>query len=185
MKHINYILLASYLLLLANLLAQSTTNPTYVGEQICRDCHHMQGNRNQHNQWQSSKHSQAYAVLYKKESKEIAELSGIDIEPYESPICLGCHTTAYNVEEWERDDTFRIQDGVQCELCHGPGSDYIDADIMKNREAAARAGLVFLQERDCMICHKEKNSHVTVLDSKLFDYDLALQEIHIMDGVAH
>ena len=56
--------------------------------------------------WRKSKHARAYAALFKPEAKEIAELSGIDIEPFKSPICLGCHTTAYNEEEWERDPSF-------------------------------------------------------------------------------
>ncbi len=160
-----------------NLSAQQPADRIYVGEQVCRQCHHQQGNRDQFNIWRQSKHAQAHSVLFKPESKEIAELSGIDIEPWESPICLGCHTTAYNVEEWERDDTFRFEDGVQCELCHGPGSDYIDADIMRDRDKAIRAGLKKTQKRDCMICHKEKNSHVSVLNSKIFDFDSAFAAI--------
>jgi len=124
-----------------------------------------------------SKHAKAYAALFKPQAKEIAELSGIDIEPFKSPICLGCHTTAYNEEEWERDPSFRFEDGIQCEQCHGPGSEYIDETIMSDREKASLAGLKYPEKRDCLICHKEKNSHVTVLGSKNFDYERGLQII--------
>jgi len=158
-------------------LAQNTSNNVYVGEQVCRNCHHMQGNRDQYRKWRSTKHAQAYSALFMPESKEIAELSGIDIEPFDSPICLGCHTTAYNVEKWERDATFRFKDGVQCELCHGPGSEYIDEDVMRDRNRSVQAGLKTPQERDCMICHKEKNSHISVVNSKKFNYEAALKEI--------
>jgi len=159
------------------IFGQSGNDQYYVGESECRKCHHINGNRNQYNNWRLSKHADAYTALFMPESKEIAELSGIDVEPFESPICLGCHTTAYDVEAWERDDTFKMEDGVQCELCHGPGSGYRALEIMKNWDLAVQAGLKFPNERLCMICHKEKGSHTAVLDVKEFNYEKALAEI--------
>jgi YVTN family beta-propeller protein len=149
----------------------------YVGEKVCRSCHHLQGNRNQYSPWKESKHAKAFISLFKEEAIEIAEMSGIDIEPFKSPICLGCHTTAYYEEDWERDPSFYFEDGVQCELCHGPGSEYIDVEIMQDKEKAISAGLKYPQERDCLVCHKEKNSHITVLNSKKFEFEDALQTI--------
>lgn len=107
----------------------------------------------------------------------MAELSGVNVDPYKSPICLGCHTTAYDVETWERDNSFHFEDGVQCELCHGTGCEYIDAGIMRNRETAMQAGLILPGERECLVCHKEKGSHTAVLPVKIFDYKKVLQEI--------
>jgi len=164
-----------YIFLIGN--SQKSQDRVYVGEKVCRSCHHLQGNRNQYNPWRMSKHANAYSSLFNSESIEIAELSGIDIEPFNSPICLGCHTTAYNEEDWERDPSFHFEDGVQCEQCHGPGSDYIDVDIMQDREEAIKSGLKYPQKRDCLVCHKEKNSHVAVLNSKKFVYEEALQII--------
>jgi len=94
----------------------------YVGAQTCGRCHHGQAQGNQHSLWRNGKHALAYAALAKPEAKRIAELSGIPQEPQEAPICLGCHATAADTEDWEKEDTFRIEDGVQCELCHGAGS---------------------------------------------------------------
>ncbi len=159
------------------LFGQQFKDRVYVGERACRKCHHLAGERDQFNPWRLSKHAIAYATLSKPEAKEIAELSGIDVDPHESPICLGCHTTAYNVEAWERDDSFRAEDGVQCELCHGPGSEYMDASIMRDSERAMRAGLLMPKKRDCMVCHKEKSSHMAVLNVKKYDYEKALKEI--------
>jgi len=164
-----YILISGY-----NLYSQDRV---YVGEKVCRKCHHLQGNRDQYNPWRMSKHADAYAALLKPEAKQIAELSGIDIEPFKSPVCLGCHTTAYNEEAWERDPSFHFEDGVQCEQCHGPGSSYIDPEVMYIKEKAIQAGLKFPEKRDCMVCHKEKNSHVTVLNSKIFIHEEGLQTI--------
>ena len=163
--------------LVSDLSAQTSDEHIYVGEKVCRQCHNLPGSRDQYNPWRLSKHARAYSSLFKPEAKEIAELSGIDIEPQKSPICLGCHTTAYNVEEWEREETFHFEDGVQCELCHGPGSEYSDPETMRDSNKAAAAGLIYPQKRRCLICHKEKNSHVTVLHSEKFDYDVFLARI--------
>ena len=159
------------------LFGQKFMDRVYVGERACRNCHHLAGKRDQFSSWRLSKHAIAYATLSKPEAKKIAELSGIDVDPHESPICLGCHTTAYNVEAWERDDSFDVEDGVQCELCHGPGSEYMDAGVMRDRERAMRAGLLMPEERDCMVCHKEKGSHTAVLSVKKYDYEKARKEI--------
>ncbi|MBD3275123.1 MAG: hypothetical protein GF372_07420, partial [Candidatus Marinimicrobia bacterium] len=157
--------------------AQRNQDRIYVGEETCRECHHMSGDREQFNPWRLSKHAKAYATLAMPEALEIARLSGVAVDPFESPICLGCHVTASDVEDWERDDTFHMQDGVQCELCHGPGSEYMNAKTMMNPEAAKAAGLRYPQEEDCLVCHKEKGSHVAVLDVKKFVYEEALKQI--------
>ncbi len=149
----------------------------YVGEKVCRQCHHLSGERNQFTPWRLSAHAKGWAALSMPESRRIAELSGVAVDPFKSPICLGCHTTASDVEDWERDAIFHLQDGVQCELCHGPGSEYMDPAIMQDPEAARNAGLRMPEKADCMVCHKEKGSHMAVLDVKKFDYEEALQRI--------
>ena len=92
------------------MFAQRKRESIYVGEKVCRQCHHLAGNRDQFNPWRLSQHADAYAALFKSEAKPIADLSGIDIKPHQSPICLGCHTTACYVEDWERGDDFRFED---------------------------------------------------------------------------
>lgn len=137
--------------------------PVYVGARACGACHTGKGMGNAYGVWLHSKHSRAYATLALPESKEIAAISGLRQAPQEAPICLGCHTTAYNAEPWQKDDDFHIEDGVQCEVCHGPGSEYMAESVMRNKEEAIKAGLRFPDERYCMGCHIEKGSHVAVL----------------------
>ena len=156
------LMLGVLLLLTGAAWAQSQKEPVYVGARACGTCHDGPGMGHQFSRWVVSKHARAYAVLSKPEAKEIARLSGVPQEPQESSMCLGCHATGAEVEEWERDDAFRIEDGVQCEKCHGPGSEYMDADVMRNPEAAMRAGLRKIQLSDCQMCHNEKGSHVAV-----------------------
>ncbi len=137
-------------------------SPYYVGAEVCGSCHQGRTMGNQFGLWLTSKHARAYAVLSKPEAKEIVRLSGITQEPQEAPICLGCHATAAETEKWEKDPTFFIGDGVQCEKCHGPGSEYMDAKVMMDRMAAMKAGLKMPTRQDCMACHKVKGSHVAV-----------------------
>lgn len=137
--------------------------PVYVGVQVCAGCHAASGMGDQYSKWLHSKHSQAYAVLARPDSYEIAKLSGLRTVPQESAICLGCHGTAWHAEDWQKDETFHIEEGVQCEGCHGPGSEYASAEVMKNRQAAMMAGLQMPSQDSCMNCHLEKGSHVAVL----------------------
>jgi YVTN family beta-propeller protein len=137
-------------------------HPVYVGSRVCAQCHDGKAAGNQFTHWVLSKHAHAFAVLAKPEAREIAKLSGLTQEPQEAPLCLGCHATAAEAEKWESDQTFHVEDGVQCEKCHGPGSEYIDVEVMQNREAAMAAGLKMPAMRDCMMCHNVKGSHVAV-----------------------
>ena len=158
-------------------LAQQEKEPVYVGVGVCRSCHQGPGMGHQYSQWLLSKHARAYAVLAKPESKLIAELSGIDQESQESAMCLGCHATGAEAEEWEKDETFHIEDGVQCEMCHGPGSEYMVEEIMTDPDAAMEAGLRMPEESDCLVCHMEKGSHVAILETPLLDIEDGLEWI--------
>jgi YVTN family beta-propeller protein len=142
--------------------AEEKREPVYIGARVCAQCHHDKAGGDQYSRWLMSPHSRAFAVLAKPEAKEIAKLSGIPVEPQESPMCLGCHATGADAEPWEKDPTFHVEDGVQCEKCHGPGSEYSDAKVMMDRQAAMMAGLKMPSKADCMTCHNVKGSHVAV-----------------------
>ncbi|MBW8041696.1 MAG: beta-propeller fold lactonase family protein [Planctomycetes bacterium] len=152
-------------------------HPVYVGAKVCATCHQGKDMGHQFSRWLSSKHATAYAVLANPESKKIAELSGIPQEPQESPMCLGCHATGAHDEEWEKDLTFFTEDGVQCEKCHGPGSEYMDAEVMMDRQAAVKQGLIIPTVQDCMGCHQVKGSHVAIHKLPKLDMTKALKEI--------
>jgi len=150
-------------------------HPVYVGWKVCASCHQGAGMGHQQCKWTLSKHSRAYASLAKPQAKEIARLSGIPQEPQESAVCLGCHATGAEAEDWEKDETFHTEDGVQCERCHGPGSEYIE--VMRDRRAAANAGLLMPTVNDCMRCHRQKGSHVAVLKLPRLDIKKAWKDI--------
>ncbi len=157
--------------------AQVTKQPVYVGAQTCATCHDGDRAGHQYSKWLLTKHSRAWAALAKPEAKEMARLSGIPDEPTKAPVCLGCHATAWDVEPWQRDPTFHMEDGIQCERCHGPGSDYSDEATMRDRTAAMKAGLRVMTKRDCQVCHYVKGSHVAVHRLPALDVDKAWDEI--------
>ena len=105
-------------------------------------------------------------------------MSGITEEPLKSRMCLGCHATASDEEDWRKDDGFQLADGMQCEMCHGPGSEYAAKEIMQDRDLAMRRGLKILAKDDCLRCHRPKGSHDMVLKGrKPFNLDEAWQTI--------
>ncbi|UCF33261.1 MAG: beta-propeller fold lactonase family protein [Phycisphaerales bacterium] len=153
----------------------SDRHPVYVGVKVCTQCHAGKAAGHQFSLWRASPHAKGYASLWSPEAKKIAELSGIKEEPQEAAACLGCHATAFDTEAWEKEDTFHLEDGIGCETCHGPGSEYIDLAVMS--ENPMEHGLIMPDKRLCMICHNVKGSHVAILASPVFDYEKALATI--------
>ena len=152
-------------------------HPVFVGARVCASCHDGKAMGRQATCWCQSKHAKAYASLAAPEAREIAVLSGIPQEPQEAAVCLGCHATGAEAEDWEKDDTFFLKDGVQCEKCHGAGSEYVDERIMKDRDAAVRKGLEIPTLDDCLKCHKEKGSHTAVLKRPPVDVAAGMNRI--------
>ena len=177
MKRLCILLAGSLVMALGHGAAAAPVKPVYVGVRACAQCHSGPATGNQYSKWLLSKHSRAYATLTRPESWEITRLSGLKLKPWEEPVCLGCHTTASFAEDWEKDEGFRKEDGMQCEMCHGPGSEYMAEEVMRDRVLAAKAGLRTPGKEYCMGCHVEKASHVTVLKTPKFDFDKAFAEI--------
>jgi YVTN family beta-propeller protein len=159
------------------LRAQARKQPVYVGARACARCHEGKAAGNQYSHWLSSAHSKAWASLATPEARQMARLSGIPDDPQKAPICLGCHATAGDTEKWEHDVGFRPEDGVQCEKCHGPGSEYMDEKVMRDREAAMSAGLRKFTKRDCAVCHYVKGSHVAIHQKPKLDVEEAWQKL--------
>jgi YVTN family beta-propeller protein len=158
-------------------LGQAKKHPVYIGAKVCGSCHDGQGMGNQYSKWLLTKHARAYAALSKPESLQIAKLSGVPEPPEKAMLCLGCHATAAEAEPWERDPTFAIEDGMQCEKCHGPGSEYATAEVMMDRDAAIKAGLIIPTKEWCAKCHYVKGSHVAVHKLPQLNIDEALKTI--------
>ncbi|MBK8553496.1 MAG: cytochrome C554 [Ignavibacteria bacterium] len=125
-------------------------------------CHKTESQGSQLSIWQNSKHSQAYLTLQTTYADSIATAKGFTTAAAETPECLKCHSLvaadAGNVE-----DTFDKTEGVQCESCHGPGSEYKKISIMKDRAKATENGLIFHTEKElfCIKCHNAESPTFT------------------------
>jgi YVTN family beta-propeller protein len=161
----------------APLASAAAKDPFYIGAQACGECHQGPEMGHQFSKWRLSAHAKAYAALSHPAAAEITRLSGLLEEPHRSRMCLGCHSTAAEAEEWERAEGFHLEDGLQCEACHGPGSEYAPEDIMRDRAKAMAHGLKMPTKEDCLLCHRAKGSHDAVLKKKPFDLDAAWQAI--------
>lgn len=105
---------------------------TYTGSEACATCHPAQ-----HDNWLQSAHAGAYKTLADKGRN-------FDTE------CLSCHTTGYGETggyDVSQADTSPLL-GVQCESCHGPGSNH------KEKGTILRT----VGPDVCVSCHAEKHS---------------------------
>lgn len=135
----------------------------YVGVSVCATCHKTEKSGNQLSIWSNSAHAKALETLKSEKSKEIVTKMGMKTEAYESPECLKCHTTGYGYATEMFDAKFKAEDGVQCESCHGAGSDYKVMKVMKNREESIKNGMTNIlvsdgsAEKLCLTCHNDES----------------------------
>ena len=128
----------------------------YIGSVKCKVCHNSAAKGEQFKKWSESKHSKAFEVLGTPEAAEVAKAAGVE-KPQESEKCLICHVTGFSAPASAKEATFAQTEGVGCETCHGPGSDYKDMKVMKDRAAAIAGGMLVPDEKTCLGCHNEKS----------------------------
>jgi hypothetical protein len=167
--------LFAVILVAASVALLNAAEPHYVGANKCaKMCHKSDAKGAQLKKWQESAHAKAYKTLASPESKEIAEKAGVEGDPQKAEACLKCHVTAFGVKAELIDSTFNVEDGVQCEACHGPGSNYQKLKVMKDKKLALAAGLVEPTEEVCTACHNKQSPTF-----KPFDYaEMAKQIAH-------
>lgn len=138
----------------------SKESPKYIGADKCKMCHKGEKKGDQFKIWSESVHAKAYATLASAESKAIAAKMGI-ADPQKAPECLKCHVTAYNVDASLKEKTLKLEEGVSCEACHGPGSEYKNMTVMKDISLGKIDGadLGFKQQTAelCKQCHNEES----------------------------
>jgi len=134
-------------------------SPSYVGAKTCGMCHKSEKQGEQLGIWEKSAHAQAYKTLLTDDANKIAAEKGFKTKAFETEECLKCHASGYNVDASMKDAKFSVEDGVQCETCHGPGSEYKSMKIMKDKKEAVANGLLLYENKEefCKKCHNEES----------------------------
>jgi len=114
-------------------------DPSYIGVAKCKLCHKVE-----FTSWEGTAHARGFDRLKPEEQTD--------------PKCLECHATGMSAE----------MPGVECEACHGPGSDYKSLTVMKDPAAALAAGLILPDAKACERCHTGAPH-----DQKPFDFETA------------
>lgn len=156
-----------FLIMAAALAALGAETPKYTGPGSCASpsCHGGVQPRNTTSVWQNEystwvvkdKHANAYTVLSNPVAMRMAKILGIaDVSA--APKCLACHSL--DVPADARAKTFDASDGVSCEACHGPASNWLGPHTTKGwtHQQSIEAGMY--DERDlihrsekCLSCH--------------------------------
>ncbi len=160
----------------------SAEAPKYIGAKKCKACHIKQ-----FKSWEATRMSGSFENL--KAGIKAEEKKKAKIDPNKDYTadkgCLKCHTTGYGKPGGfttiaETPDLA----GVQCEGCHGPGSEF--SQIMKkNKEfklaEVKKAGLIIPSEdeKGCMVCHGGDSPFNEKVDAKYkFDFKEKLKKTH-------
>ena len=130
----------------------------YVGVTMCSVCHKTEKQGKQFDIWKGTKHASAFKTLQTPKADEVAKAKGLKVKASEAPECLECHVTGYGVDK-ALTSALKQEDGVQCEACHGPGSDYKSIPVMKDKAKAEAAGLILAvnDPKLCVKCHNSKS----------------------------
>jgi len=152
-------IIAVSIIFIASLFSQDFT---YIGAGKCKICHKTEKQGKQFPIWEDLKHSKSFAALSSADAPARAEEMGVE-NPSESPKCLKCHAPLF-----EKAADFK-EEGVTCEVCHGPGSVYKKLSIMKSREESVANGLTVndtpeLRKKFCSTCHE--NAHGQAFDTE-------------------
>jgi hypothetical protein len=147
---------------------------SYTGSKKCKMCHLKEWKS-----WSGTKMAQAFDVLKPGERADAKKTAGLDpTKDYtKDPICLPCHTTGYGKEGGFVDiESTPSHAGVGCEMCHGAGGTYTQAQYMslKNKEypkedivAVGMVGEITMEQ--CVTCHNTESPFVG--DDYVFDFE--------------
>jgi len=139
MKLVKLFLVASSLIFVTVMTSPAHAAPTYVGVKKCKMCH-----MKQYNVWKGTAHAKAFDAL-KPADQAKSE-------------CVKCHITGNN----------KNLKGVQCEACHGPGSEYKTFATMKNIKEAKAKGLNPKPVNVCVKCHNKKSPNFKEFNFKTY-----------------
>ena len=143
--------------------AEKSSTQQYIGVKACAKCHKTTKHGKQLAAWNESAHANAFQTLKSEEAVAIAKEKGIAVAPHEAKECLQCHVAGFDAPAEMMSARFKVEDGVQCESCHGAGSMYKKKKVMKDRDKSIEMGMNAIAVEDgsaekmCLECHNEKS----------------------------
>jgi hypothetical protein len=143
----------------------------YIGAAKCKMCHMKPDKGDQYGKWAAGPHAGAMKTLASDESKKIATAKGI-ADPTTDAACTKCHSTVGAIDK-SLVAGITEAEGVSCESCHGPGSKYKGASIMKNQELALKNGMILPTEEVCKKCHNPESPTYKTFNYKEFAAKIA------------
>jgi len=161
----------------------------YVGAKACKECHGEDAIGNQYKIWKASPHSKASKILVGDKAVEIANKVKIT-SPEKNYECLKCHATAKGAVE------SIIKEGVGCEACHGPGSEYYTASNhvdYSSRENGYRKAITLgmypirgieslkTRERLCLSCHRTDRPCFPENPANRYKFKIPIQTIDSLE----
>lgn len=134
--------------------ADPTNGATYLGEAKCKMCHIKQ-----HKTWEAMKHANAFQALPEK-------YRNMDATTDDGRHCIQCHVTGWGMGDRGGFVDPAASEGllnVQCEACHGPGSNHVEAAkaIMKDKRKEFKADeqtFIIRKTTACTNCHNPHES---------------------------
>ena len=148
-------------MLIASITLVAQDKNQYVGVKTCSMCHKKPEQGEQLKIWEGSAHANAYKTLQSDEANKIAADKGLG-KAVEAKECLVCHVTAFDADAALIGKRFKVEDGVQCETCHGAGSEYKSKKVMEDHAKSVAAGMTEYKnekdiEKQCKTCHNDKS----------------------------
>jgi Cytochrome c554 and c-prime len=154
--------------LLVSAAASAQQPGTYVGVASCVNsgCHGstqpLNATRvlqNEYYTWLNlDRHAGAYNVLFNDRSARIVKNMRLKRKAYQEAVCLDCHST--NVPAAQVSGRIDLEDGVQCEACHGPAGGWRNEHTQPGwtHEQSVQRGMIDLRAipiraTTCDACH--------------------------------
>lgn len=172
---------AGYPVALQKELSTDLPKAKYVGAKKCKTCHIKQ-----YNSWEKTNMAESFKNLEKGVMVEEKKKAGLEDKDYtHDPECLKCHTTGYGKGGFVSLEETQHLKNVQCESCHGPGSEFMK--IMKKKkktftlEEVKAAGLIIPSESEkgCLECHGGDSPFNEKVDPKYkFVFKERLEKTH-------
>jgi predicted CXXCH cytochrome family protein len=140
--------------------SQNEASNEYIGAETCGLCH-----RTEYAAWNQSYHNNA-GLLNITDGAKYYWLSPEWLHNGSTRImdeayfgnCASCHTTGYDSDTrtWPGSDSLDPEEagaflGVQCEVCHGPGGEHLDAPMEEKKDAI----IVDYSYATCNMCHSQ------------------------------